>query len=94
MSTNVLKKRRVGLNPIPFIERMPFQNKPLSNIPSAHNPVFTWKRKVVCPHCKNNNKCNSLWGLWNHILFTHRDESNNKSIITSLADQVILEMQK
>jgi len=87
------KNRRVILNPKPFVDRIPFENKPFSNIPSAHNPIYNIRGEWKCSHCKSKKIYDSLWKNWMHFLTHHKTEPRNKSIILALADQLILEMK-
>lgn len=77
-----------------FKDRVPFSNKPYSTEPSAHNPVFKTKIDEKCPFCESRKIHHSGWKLWMHFLTFHRDEPRKKSIIISIAEKIILEMER
>ena len=86
------KTQRLEGSSNPFESRIPFQNKPLSPIPSPHNPINKHRTNVKCPHCKSKQTFNSHWKFHYHITFHHRKEPRNRELSLELGSQIIKEM--
>ena len=91
MSTTFDDKRQ-RLNP--FETRIPFQNKPLSPIPSPHNPINKHRISERCPFCTSRQTFNSHWKYHYHITFHHANESRGREFSLELGSQIILEMSR
>jgi hypothetical protein len=91
MSSTLLHKTQ-RLNP--FEDRIPFLNKPLSPIPSPHNPINKHKISEKCPFCTSKQTHTSHWKYHYHIQFHHRNESRGRKFSLELGSQIIKEMPR
>jgi hypothetical protein len=89
-STLEHKKQR----PNPFENRIPFQNKPLSPVPSPHNPINKHRIFEKCPFCKSRQSFNTHWKFHYHITFHHANESRGRILSLELASKIIKEMSR
>lgn len=75
-----------------FASRTPFANGKLSDLASAHNPVYNVERYSKCPYGDTRKTFKTTWQLHMHLQFHHANESNRKEISMGIAQQIISEM--
>ena len=85
-----LKTQRLN----PFESRIPFQNKPLSPIPSPHNPINKHRISERCPFCTSRQTFNSHWKYHYHITFHHGNESRGRTFSLELGSKIIRELSR
>jgi len=91
MSTTFEDKRQ-RLNP--FETRIPFLNKPLSPIPSPHNPINKHRISEKCPFCKSKQVLTSHWKYHYHLICHHKSEPRYREYSLELGSQIIKEMSR
>ena len=90
--SSTLEHKTQRLNP--FENRVPFLNKPLSPIPSPHNPINKHRISEKCPYCKSRQTFNSHWKYHYHITFHHGNESRGRTFSLELGCQIIQDMSR
>ena len=90
--SSTLEHKTQRLNP--FETRIPFLNKPLSPIPSPHNPINKHRISEKCPFCKSRQTFNSHWKYHYHITFHHGNESRGRKFSLELGSKIIQEMSR
>jgi hypothetical protein len=94
----ILKDKRRGLiqpqKSNPFESRgKAYANKPLSNDPSAQNPVYAYKTCLRCKFCGSRKRFSTAWKLYMHFKCHHGSEPSLLSTIQKVADAIIGEMR-
>ena len=73
--------------------RKAFADKPLSNDPSAQNPVYAYKTCLRCEFCGSRKRFSTAWKLYMHFKCHHGSELSLLSRIRKIADAIIGEMR-
>ena len=72
-----------------FFDRVPFAGKPLSNLPSPHNPINKVKISEKCPFCKSRQIFTGYWKFNYHIVFHHSNEPRKNEIILKVGSKIV-----
>ena len=74
---------------VPFRDRVPFQGKPLSNVPSPHNPINKIRIKEKCPFCKSREIFVGYWKYNYHIKFHHDKEQRKNEVVLAVGSKIV-----
>ncbi len=74
---------------VAFRDRVPFANKPLSNLPSPHSPLNKVRISEKCPFCKSRQIFTGYWKFNYHIVFHHSNEPRKNEIILAIGDKIV-----
>ncbi len=75
---------------VPFCDRVPFQGKPLSNLPSPHNQRLNKVRiSEKCPFCKSREIFTGYWKFNYHVKFHHDKEPRKNEIVLAVGDKIV-----
>ena len=73
--------------------RKAYADKPLSNDPSAQNPVYIYKTCLRCEFCGSRKRFSTAWKLYMHFKCHHGLEPSLLSTIRKVANAIIGEIR-